>query len=132
MTFFIYLFIENEIMTLNENKSKVLIKKYFEILFINSNFINSKYFVNNFILFFTIIPLLWLIVYLFNENYALPGGIYYSLWILFTFGHIFGFLFSKIRLPGLLGMSLFFIFHFNRVSLFTFFARHAFSRNNNR
>ena len=120
---------ENEIKT-SKKGCKFLMKKSFNVLFINKNYLNSNYSINNLIIFFSIIALLWLFVYFslsplkiskvsnnstnvtvfetVAENTALPGGFFYSIWILFTFGHIIGYLLSKIRLPGLLGMTFIF------------------------
>ena len=48
----------------------------------------------------------WLITYILFDNGALPGGVFFSLAILVVTSHVFGFVFSKMKLPALLGKFL--------------------------
>jgi hypothetical protein len=100
--------IEKEIeLPKTKEKCTNLLKKTYSILLIESNYLNSNYTINNFILFFTAIFIIWTVVFSIDSNFALPGGNFYSIWILFTFGHILSYLSFKIRLPGLLGTNYF-------------------------
>ena len=103
---------------LNKNDEKIeisktkekctnFIKKSYSTLLIDSNCLTSNYNINTFIIFFTGILIIWVVVFSIDSNFALPGSSFYSIWILFTFGHILSYLSFKIRLPGLLGTSNF-------------------------
>ncbi len=61
---------------------------------------------NKMILFVLLTSATWLIVYLLTGKQAVPGGPWFSLITLTVCSHISGFLFQKIKLPGLLAMLL--------------------------
>jgi hypothetical protein len=77
------------------------------LLFGRINFLGTYKFLNKCALFVFLIGLLWSILFLLAGDRALPGGPYFSIWILFSFGHVAGFLTRLISVPGLLGILYF-------------------------
>jgi len=68
---------------------------------------------NMIILFIFLSLIVWVLLFIIFDAQALPGGIYFSLLVLLICGHVFGYLFEKIKLPSLLGMLLVGIFFKN-------------------
>ena len=98
------------VINLNEetNKDKcVCMKNIFSFLFINKNFLNTNSNANNYITFFVITLSIWSVIYSIHPTYALPDGIIFPIWVLWVLGIVFGYLVSKLKLPGMLGTSSF-------------------------
>ena len=60
---------------------------------------------NMIILFIFLSLIVWVLLFIIFDAQALPGGIYFSLLVLLICGHVFGYLFEKIKLPSLLGIN---------------------------
>ena len=84
--------------------------KIFKATFIKSCWlINNK--VANKILIFLIISIsFWLFSFILMGDKGLPGGIVFSLAVLYISAHSVGFLFEKLKLPSLLGNEIFFYY----------------------
>lgn len=94
---------------------KIKLFKLFDMIIINRNLLNNNRWFNMSIMFVLLIALSWLIVFILDANLALPGGNFYSIWILFTFGHLVGYACKKIKIPALLGLN------FVLIRIFAFF-----------
>ena len=97
-----------DVIAINDNDDTSIVQstrkiKIFNKLFIDSNYLNANQNINNYIIFFTIVPLLWILVYSLHSEYALPGGVFYPIWFLWALGLISGYLTTKMKLPGMLG-----------------------------
>lgn len=72
-------------------------------IFIESCCIFNKKLPNKISLFFIISAIIWLVLLILFDQKALPGGSYFSLWVLVTCSHILGFIFEMVKMPSLLG-----------------------------
>ena len=78
--------------------------KSFHHLVIESNWLCQNKVANKIILFILISALGWLLFLAIVGARAMPGGLYFSLVIVLIAGHLFGFLFEKLKMPSLLGI----------------------------
>ena len=69
------------------------------------NYFSTNSNINNCIIFITIISMIWLFVYSINSQFALPGGVFYPIWVLWTLGLVSGYLTSKLKLPGMISIN---------------------------
>ena len=84
-------------------KAPSFLKKHFKNLIIDSCWLPKNNFFNMVIIFTILSMTTWMLIFIILDSKALPGGIYFSLLVLLISGHVFGYLFEKIKLPSLLG-----------------------------
>lgn len=97
-----------QLTTENEKPSSIVMQKLdklFNRIFVASFGISKNNLSNQIIIFFIIAFITWAFLYVVFQNSALPGGIYFSLFILIVASQICGFLFELIKLPSLLGIN---------------------------
>lgn len=100
--------IDSSIKIKNSNCFVKNYNKYFQSIFIKSCWLINNKIANKILIFLIISISCWLIAFILLGNKSLPGGIVFSLFVLFISAHSIGFLIEKIKLPSLLGNEFFF------------------------
>ena len=116
-----------------KNERSFLRKKFkclFETLIIRSCFLVNNNMLNMVLLFLTFSLSLWTLMYLTINKEALPGGLYFSLFILIISCHVVGYICEWIKMPNLLGNFLVLIWILQNIFHFALnsYARYAISR----
>ena len=91
------------------NTIRTKLESTFRGLILDSCFLSRNKRINAIFVFFILSLTCWTLMYLTLNDKALPGGVYFSLFVLIVSCHIVGYLFELIKLPNLLGINRYFV-----------------------